>query len=1052
MIALHRLSVKNFIGLDEVEIDFDSLRQKAGRRGVVLIVGPNGAGKSSIVEAVYFAITGWVPRFGTNKKAAIRAGRGAAYVALEFTAPNGRRYLVERFVERKDSRKHQDRLWDVESDALVAKGSGEVDREIRRIFNFSGTDNATKKFREVLRKVFTVFQGEMDQLLGTTSEARPEEILRRVGLLELDKEGINRELRGEIRRVGEKLKEYQQRVSLIVEEMSEKAALLYPFAGFDTPPDNPVEVARGLDKELLVRTIDRARRVVESRQAREEKKRLAEMLARVEDETKRVEAELERLKVDIEEMGRGYPFFSDPEFENFIGAVKGMSRNVLAISTAIVDFAEELNEWGGYRRAYEGYKNALQGIRRLIGVDRGVGRELLAQAYGWALKRLEEKYGPMSGDSREFFMELRDRLRLGLSRLGRLKEEIAGLDRRRKELELRERKRSRELKEIEAKRQEIEEQLRMGRKMLRSKAQYERFLQHYEAERAISDREKMVEDIRERLAKLQGSALLQIFDPMSEDEAWEILRRFAQRPIGGEESRRMLPDVMRASASIVAGGAADGVGIAELVSLRRELHRLESEIVALKRFLLPEKPSVPEADVRRFLESIREFEERWEALERERNLLDSRWGELTRELSAVRGQIEQLRDDLEFKRGEMRTILEKFGDEAQIMRLLGYAEFIYAVFDSLAPAAGSEFEVDFNGVDFSKLASVAKGYLAARSEIVSHLGGVLKSRLGGRLPSPDDYDAALQFALKYARILKWLRDRWTPEQWVSGVYSKYLEFKQKTHRRDELEKMFHSLIQDKAGLESRMRVLEDKEKQGRGLDDDPLVGFVLGLLGSDGSVDELAGRLLGDARNMEHMLAELVEIEKDMGQLKKRQVILKKLSTVLDSFYTWYISRRTTMFVVRLSQILSEISGRYRVESIDGVLEVSDGVSVRSISSLSGGERVMIGLAFIFALAQMLVETGKDRGGVFFVDEGFSSLDQTRKENLGEIVEGFAGGGRLIFIITHDERVRLSFPPDTITLYVEDGHVRLGVLGEVSSPGSAPSEESAHAGWEWEDV
>jgi Fe-S cluster assembly ATPase SufC len=45
----------------------------------------------------------------------------------------------------------------------------------------------------------------------------------------------------------------------------------------------------------------------------------------------------------------------------------------------------------------------------------------------------------------------------------------------------------------------------------------------------------------------------------------------------------------------------------------------------------------------------------------------------------------------------------------------------------------------------------------------------------------------------------------------------------------------------------------------------------------------------------------------------------------------------------------------------------------------------------------------------------------------------FAGDGRLIFIITHDERVKDSFPPDTVTLAVKHGNVTVKILEEISS-------------------
>jgi len=1035
VIALHRLTVKDFIGIDEVDINFEELRKKAGQRGVVLIIGPNGAGKSSLVEAVYFAITGLVPRFSNSKKSAVRAGRPFAHVSLEFTAPDGKRYVVERFIERGNTKKKHDRLWEVDTKNLVVKGSKEVDNVIKRLFGFADTDKATSEFRKVLRKVFTVFQGEMDELIGTTADARPEEILRRVGLLDINKEGINRVLRHEKRDITKELNDATEREEDILTRMKEKAQRLYMFAGFDSPPDSPVEVAKRLNEKLIEQTVERMRSVIQARQAREELKRLSVELTDIKKKLTGVKSRLNALRSEVNTLQSSFPFFSAPEFEEFMDAVSYMQEKVLNISAAIVDVAEGLQRWGGYAGAYEDYVTSVEDIKGIVGATRLKAMDVLTQAYRWALDRLEENYGQVSGSHREFARSLLDELKVKLNRLRVLKRELADFDRKITTLQKQIFQKKKELDVSKDRLMQVEGEIAKGIDLLQEKEDYRKYYEHYRAKGKYSKLQQTVEKLKERLVRLQSSALLQIFSPMKEEEAWEVLRRFTEVPVRSDASRKMLPDVMRAAASIVASGSVESVDIGKVVSLREKLHGLESEMMALKMSMLPEDPEVSPQDVVGKLRQIREFEVRRKELEGKRQRLTAEVDRLSRELSMLEGREKQLVAERERRQEEMEKILHDFGDEGQISEMLGYAEFVYTTADFMRSKKDVDVSLDFGHVNFIELSREARRYFAAIHEISSHLGDLLRTRLGGRLPEPLYFDEAVDFAVRYGGIIKLLRDRWKPSEWGTEVRVRYMEFKDKSRRLDELEGQLHGLIAEKAAIESEIKGLKEIEQQGAAFENDELVGHLIGSVKAVESVDRLAGELLSDAESMRVLLEELGVVQEKKMQLRRRHAVLERLITVLDAFYSWYIGRRTAMFITKLSTILHSISGRYRVaKSQNGVLEVSDELSgsQRAINSLSGGERVMVGLAFIFALAQMLVNTGRDRGGVFFVDEGFSSLDADRKNRLGEIVEMFAGDGRLIFIITHDERVKDSFPPDTVTLAVKHGNVTVKILEEIS--------------------
>ncbi len=92
-VTIKKVRLHNFLSHQETILEFD--------RGVTVFVGPNGAGKSSILEAIYFALTGkgWRTR-GNEKKPLIRAGANDAVVELWLRVGNDELH-IRRTISRK---------------------------------------------------------------------------------------------------------------------------------------------------------------------------------------------------------------------------------------------------------------------------------------------------------------------------------------------------------------------------------------------------------------------------------------------------------------------------------------------------------------------------------------------------------------------------------------------------------------------------------------------------------------------------------------------------------------------------------------------------------------------------------------------------------------------------------------------------------------------------------------------------------------------------------------------------------------------------------------
>ena len=153
---------------------------------------------------------------------------------------------------------------------------------------------------------------------------------------------------------------------------------------------------------------------------------------------------------------------------------------------------------------------------------------------------------------------------------------------------------------------------------------------------------------------------------------------------------------------------------------------------------------------------------------------------------------------------------------------------------------------------------------------------------------------------------------------------------------------------------------------------------------------------------------------------------------LLSHFYHWYVDKIMGTFKDRLSSNLLMLSGRYTVCRLDknSGIEVYDDwyKTTRPVRMLSGGERTMLGLAFIFALADTVAGSGGHR--TFFIDEGFSALDAKRKEELRPVLENIiSASGHTIFIITHDETILSSAPPESPVIRINKGKIE----GDIST-------------------
>ncbi len=177
---------------------------------------------------------------------------------------------------------------------------------------------------------------------------------------------------------------------------------------------------------------------------------------------------------------------------------------------------------------------------------------------------------------------------------------------------------------------------------------------------------------------------------------------------------------------------------------------------------------------------------------------------------------------------------------------------------------------------------------------------------------------------------------------------------------------------------------------------------------------------------LEHLIQELRNIEEQKKDLQEqfesvhRQYQIAELvkSTLsakgFQSFVTDIVLDEITM---RTNSILDTLTdGRFKIKVDDtGFLIIDENIN-RSAEGLSGGEKTMVSLALAIAIA----ETATGQMEIFFIDEGFSALDEENKSRIANTLKQMEKLNKVIGFVTHDPQFAEYFDRK---LMVEKGGV-----------------------------
>lgn len=198
---LLRLKVKNWANRENFEVRF--------MEGCNLIFGPNYSGKSSLLNAVFYALTGVLP-YGLFPGAMVMKGAEEAVVELDFQGSKGDVYRVRRVIRagrgRGDAYLYS--LVGGEECEEVVSGDREVSEEILRILGVG--------LRYFLRVVF-MGEGDVYRFLTMPEKGLQEEFNRvlgvdRVVFIAKEVSKLGRDLRKKIDNLEKKIKDVKGKI------------------------------------------------------------------------------------------------------------------------------------------------------------------------------------------------------------------------------------------------------------------------------------------------------------------------------------------------------------------------------------------------------------------------------------------------------------------------------------------------------------------------------------------------------------------------------------------------------------------------------------------------------------------------------------------------------------------------------------------------------------------------------------------------------------------------------------------------------------------------
>ncbi len=187
--------------------------------------------------------------------------------------------------------------------------------------------------------------------------------------------------------------------------------------------------------------------------------------------------------------------------------------------------------------------------------------------------------------------------------------------------------------------------------------------------------------------------------------------------------------------------------------------------------------------------------------------------------------------------------------------------------------------------------------------------------------------------------------------------------------------------------------------------------------------------LEGRLRDERQRLGEKAELEKEQEKHAHRKALVEQLEKLVKGKrFVEYAAREKLQYISReASVLLRQLTyGTYQLEcSPEGrfmVIDYKNGGVRRAVNTLSGGEVFLASLALALALSNQIQLTNQAPLELFFLDEGFGTLDDSLLDTVMDALENLRSlNRRAVGIITHVEKIQDQIPVKLIVKPGETG-------------------------------
>ncbi len=194
---------------------------------------------------------------------------------------------------------------------------------------------------------------------------------------------------------------------------------------------------------------------------------------------------------------------------------------------------------------------------------------------------------------------------------------------------------------------------------------------------------------------------------------------------------------------------------------------------------------------------------------------------------------------------------------------------------------------------------------------------------------------------------------------------------------------------------------------------------------------------LRENENLEKQFAEKrKEVEKQRKELEKWKVLVDIIGTKTTNKLRSFAQSLTLLQLILLAnKHLDKINPRYQLEKKEKtelemtIIDREQADSVRSISTLSGGETFLVSLALALGLSDLATMGKETQIQSLFIDEGFGTLDPRTLDETITTLENLQLGGKQIGIISHVEELKMRITTQVQVSKKGNGVSQIAIVG-----------------------